>query len=94
MDSFPWTRISSFSNHTSIQMIKDKYQNIFNFKFKSVITDQFIKFIDEIDCNKSSNGDIPAKTIKITKEEIAEPIVPYQQIFSVMNKKYLTLFLF
>ena len=44
-------------------MIRDKYQNSFNFKFKFVSTDQVIKFIDEIDCNKSSSGDIPAKII-------------------------------
>ena len=69
-----FTRMSSFSNHPSIQMIKDKYQNSFNFKFELVSTDQVIKFIDEIDCNKSSSGDIPAKIIKIAKEEIAEPI--------------------
>ena len=55
-------------------MINDKYQNSFNFKFELVSTDQVIKFIDEIDCNKSSSGDIPAKIIKIAKEEIAEPI--------------------
>ena len=55
-------------------MIKDKYQNSFNFKFELVSTDQVINFIDEIDCNKSSSGNIPAKIIKIAKEEIAEPI--------------------
>ena len=55
-------------------MIKDKYQNSFNFKFELVSTDQVIKFIDEIDCNKSSSRDIPAKIIKIAKEEIAKPI--------------------
>ena len=62
-----FTRMSSFSNHPSIQMIKDKYQNSFNFKFELVSTDQVIKFIDEIDFNKSSSGDIPAKIIKIAK---------------------------
>ena len=55
-------------------MIKDKYQNSFNFKFELVSTDQVIQFIDDIDCNKSSSGSIPAKSIKIAKEEIAEPI--------------------
>ena len=55
-------------------MIKDKYQNSFNFKFEPVSTDQVISFIDEIDCNKSSRGDIPAKIIKTVKEEIAELI--------------------
>ena len=79
-----FTRMSSFSNHPSIQMIKDKYQNSFNFKFELVSTDQVIKFIDEtdqalkfideIDCKKNSSEDIPAKIIKIAKEEIAEPI--------------------
>ena len=44
-----FTRKSSFSNHSRIQMIKDKHQNSFNFKFKLVRTDQVIKFIDEID---------------------------------------------
>ena len=48
-----FTRMSSFSNHPSIQMIKDKYQNSFNFKFGLVSTDQVIKFVDEFDCNKS-----------------------------------------
>ena len=33
-----------------------------------------IIFIDEIDCNKSSSGDILATIIKIVKEEITEPI--------------------
>ena len=53
-------------------MTKDKYQN--SFKFELVSTDQVIKFIDETDCNKSSSGHIPAKIIKIAKEEIAEQI--------------------
>ena len=52
-------------------MIKDKYQNPFNFKFELVSTHQVIKFIDEIDCNKSSSGDIQ---IKIAKKDIAKPI--------------------
>ena len=55
-------------------MIKNIYQSSFNFKFELVSTDQVIKFIDEIDCNKSPNRDIPAKIIKIAKGEIAEPI--------------------
>ena len=55
-------------------MIKDKYQTSFNFKLELVSTDQVIIFVDYIDCNKSSSGDIPAKIIKIAKEEIAEPI--------------------
>ena len=69
-----FTGMSSFSNHPIIQTIKDKYQNSFNFKFEFASNDQVIKFIDEIDCNKSSSGDFPAKNIKIVKEEIEEPI--------------------
>ena len=67
-------RISSFDNHPSIQLIKNKYQNTFKFKFKPVTTEKIITFIDEIDCNKSSSGEIPAKIIKMAKEEVSEPI--------------------
>ena len=67
-------RISTFDNHPSIQLIKNKYQNTFKFKFKPVTTEQIITFIDEIDCNKSSSGEILAKIIKMTKEEVSEPI--------------------
>ena len=56
---------------------ENKYQNSFNLKFELVSIDQVIKFIDEIDFNKSSSGDIPAKIIKIAKEEIAESIRNY-----------------
>ena len=44
-----FTQVSSVSNYSSIQMIKDKYQNSFNFRFELVSTDQVIKSIDEID---------------------------------------------
>ena len=67
-----FTGMTSFSNHLNILMIKDKYQNSFNFKF--VTSNQVIKFADEIDCNKSSSADIPAKIIEIAKEEFAEPL--------------------
>ena len=67
-----FTEMTSFSNHPNILMIKDKYQNSFNFKF--VTSNQVIKFVDEIDCNKSSSADIPAKIIEIAKEEFAEPL--------------------
>ena len=69
--------MSSFTNHPSIQMIKNKYQNSFNFKFEFVSTDQVIKFVDGTDCNKSASEDLPVKSIKIAKEEIAEPITNY-----------------
>ena len=64
-------RISTFDNHPSIQLIKNKYQNTFKFKFKPVTTEQTITFIDEIDCNKSSSGEIPAKIIKMAKEKVS-----------------------
>ena len=44
-----FTQVSGVSNYSSIQMIKDKYQNSFNFRFELVSTDQVIKSIDEID---------------------------------------------
>ena len=66
-----FTQMSIFSNHPGIQMIKDKYQKSFDFKFESVNTDQVIKCVDEINFNKSSSGDLPAEIIKIVKEEIA-----------------------
>ena len=44
----------------------------------SIFSHEFLafkfNFIDEIYCNKSSSGDIPAKIIKIAKGETAEPI--------------------
>ena len=69
MGIFDWTddsadrsnifrQMSSFSNHPSNQMIEDKHQSSFNFKFELVSTDHVITFIVEIDCNKSSSGDI------------------------------------
>ena len=79
-------RISSFSNHPSIQIIKDKYQNSFNFKFELVRTDQIAKFIDEIDCNKSSSGDIPAKIIKIKEETAKEKIRANNKLYKYSGK--------
>ena len=61
-------RMYSFSNHLSIQMIQHKYENSFNFTFELVSTDQVIKFIDKIYCDKGSSGDIPEKFIKIESE--------------------------
>ena len=58
-------------------MIKNKYQNSFNFKFEFVSTDQVIKFVDGTDCNKSASEGLPVKSIKTAKEEIAEPITNY-----------------
>lgn len=63
-----FTRMAGFSNHPNIQIIKVKYQHSLIFKFEPVITDQAIKFIDEIDCNKNSSVDIPANVFNITKD--------------------------
>ena len=49
-----FSRMSGFRNNPTIQMIKHKYQNSFNFKFELVSTDEVIKFLDEIDCNRNS----------------------------------------
>ena len=40
--------------HPSIRLIKDKYQQSFDFKFELVSTNEVLKYIKEIDCNKSS----------------------------------------
>ena len=49
-----FSRMYGFRNNPTIQMIKHKYQNSFNFKFELVSTDEVIKFLDEIDCNRNS----------------------------------------
>ena len=40
--------MSSCNNHPSIQMINNKYENSFSFKFESVSTDQVTKLFDEL----------------------------------------------
>ena len=51
-----------------------KYKKSFNLKTEFVSTNQVPKYINEIDCNKNSSGDIPAKLIKIAKDEVIAPI--------------------
>lgn len=60
-----------FDNHPSIRLIKDKYQQSFDFESEFVSTNQFLKYINEVKCNKSSGseGDMLAKIIKMAKEE-------------------------
>ena len=67
-------RINNFNNHPSIQWIMYKYKKSFNLKIEFVSTNQVPKYINEIDCNKNSSGDIPAKLIKIAKDEVIAPI--------------------
>ena len=55
-------------------LIKDKYQQSFDFKFEFVYTNQVLKYINEINCNKSSGGYIPTKIIKMAKGEFTVPI--------------------
>ena len=45
--------------------------HIFKFEFES--TSQVLKYINEIDCNKSLGGDIPAKFLKMAKEKLISP---------------------
>ena len=63
--------MSIFDNHPSIRLIKDKYQQSFDFESEFVFTNQFLKYINEVECNKSlsSEGDMLAKIIKMAKEE-------------------------
>ena len=56
--------------HPSIRLIKDKYQQSFDFKFELVSTNEVLKYINEIDCNKSSSGHIVTKIIKMAKAEL------------------------
>ena len=65
-----FTGVSSVSNHSSIQMFKDKYQNSFNFKFEPVSTDQFIKFTDEIGCKKVQVEIYQQHFFKMHKEKL------------------------
>ena len=58
-------QMSSFSNHPSIQMIKDKYQISFNFKFELVSTDQVIKFVDEISSGLTCTSRFVEKLAKV-----------------------------
>ena len=71
------SRISTFNKHPSIRLIKDKYQQSFNFRFEFVFTNQVLKYINEIDCNKSSGGEIPIKFIKMVKEELTVAMANY-----------------
>ena len=41
-------RMSVFNNHPSITLIKDKYQQSFDFKFEFVSTNQLLKYINGI----------------------------------------------
>ena len=63
-----FTRMSSFSNHPSIQMIKNKYQNFFNIKFEPVSAYQVIKFNDEIKCNKRLSRDLKRRNCKMNNK--------------------------
>ena len=65
-----FTQMSNFSNHPSIQMIKDKHQNSFNFKSELVSTDQVIKFIDEIGCNKVQVEIYQQKLLRLQKKKL------------------------
>ena len=62
-----------FNNNPSIWLIKDKYQQSFDFKLEFVLANQALRYINLIDCSKGSVGDIHAKIIKMAKEEITVP---------------------
>ena len=60
----------SFSNHRSIQMIKDKYQTSFNFKFELVSTDQVIIFIDVLIVTKVQVEIYQPKLLRLQKKKL------------------------
>ena len=65
-------------------------------KFEFVSSDQVLNYINDIDRNKSSGGDIPAKIIKMVKDQRAVPIINcikiiiFHQALFRMNLKFLT----
>ena len=61
-------------NHPSIQWIMYKYKSYLNLKTEFVSTNQVPKYINDIDCKKSTSGDIPVKLIKIAKDKVIGPI--------------------
>ena len=56
-----------------------------------------LNYIIEIECNKSSGGDIPANIIKMAKDELTVPIINFikisvfHQALFQLNLKFLTL---
>ena len=65
-----FTRISSFSNHPSVQMIKDKYQNSFNFKFELVSTDQVINLLMKLIVTKVQVEIYQQKLLRLPKKKL------------------------
>ena len=63
------SQMSVFNNHPIIRLNKYKYRKSFDFKFEFVSTNQVSKYTNEIDFNKSSGDDLPAKIIKMAEEE-------------------------
>ena len=58
-------KIKFFNNHPSIKVIKDKFKNYFDFKFEFVSTDIILKYINEIDSEKSSSAEIFLAIVKL-----------------------------
>ena len=68
-----FTRMSGFSNHSSIQMIRINIKIPFILNLNSLVLIKSLNLLMKLIVT-SSSGDIPAKIVKIAKEEIAEPI--------------------
>ena len=64
------SQMSVFNNHPITRLNKYKYRKSFDFKFEFVSTNQVSKYINEIDCNKSSGDNLPVKIIKMAEEEL------------------------
>ena len=56
-------QINHFDNHSSSKLVMYKYQKPFNFSLEFVSINQMLKYINQIDCNKSWIGGIPAKIV-------------------------------
>ena len=62
---------------------KKTSENIFKyfyFKFEFASTNQVLKYINEIDCNKSSAGETPSKIIKLAEKKLTVPITSYKYV--------------
>ena len=62
--------LAKYNNHPSIITIKRNISITQKFEFSHVYPWEVIKFVEVLDTNKSTSGDIPTKIIKMAKESI------------------------
>ena len=73
LEIFQWDT-NYLDNHPSIILIQQKFQKSIVFRFNTVLPDQVLKHILDMDPKKSSSGEISAKVLKLAKEEVLIPI--------------------